>query len=79
MKEYSIYISTLYICTGVLKMNLWKCKDTNPRRGNIWLMKGIAYGALLEISGAVLRALPAQKGHSSYPIPFTIWHRSLKL
>jgi hypothetical protein len=65
-------INYIYIITGVLKMNLWKCKGTNPRWGKSWLMKGIAFGALLEISGAVLRGLPVQKGHSNYPIPFTI-------
>ena len=53
-------------------MKYWKCKDTNQKQGNIWLMKGTAYGELSETSGAVLRGLRVQKEHSNYPIPFTI-------
>lgn len=58
---------------GKREMRWWKCKSTRRMQGNGWWKKGIAYGALLETSGAALRGLPLLKELSSFPIPCTMF------
>lgn len=67
------FLRFVFSIVGTQVMRARKSRNTRRIQESNWLIKGIAFGALLETSGAALKDSQVQKGHLSFQILCTMF------